>query len=164
MTDFCAQFLEWPATITLTGRRQLTWPVGPEAGNVRKRGIQWSPDESRREALSARQEDNGPTSAQLQSNEKDTRSYSVFLHEDGQRAYAVQGLTARLRDICGCSGMVARAGVFPLSGQFVCDGPFGGVTMLGPNYLADFKARYQILRECGDFHAVPARVEAEITR
>lgn len=91
---------------------------------------------------------------------KDTRSYSVFMHEDGTRAYAVQGLTDRLRDIFGCSGMVVRTGVFPLNGQFVCDGLFGGAVMLGANYLADFKARYQALREAGGFHAVPAKIGA----
>lgn len=91
---------------------------------------------------------------------KDTRHYSVFIHEDGQRAYAVQGLTERLRDISGYSGMVVRAGVFPLGGQFVCDALFARTTILGPNYLADFKARYQALRERGAFHAVPARIEA----
>ena len=95
---------------------------------------------------------------------KDTRSYSVFMHEDGQRAYAVQGLTERLRNICGYSGMVVRAGVFPLGGQFVCDALFNGTAMLGPNYLADFRARYQALRERGGFHAAPAPTEAANTR
>ena len=86
---------------------------------------------------------------------KDTRSYSVFMHEDGLRAYAVQGLTERLRDIFGYSGMLVQAGVFPLGGQFVCDGLFGGAVMLGSTYLADIKPRYQALRENGGFHAVP---------
>ena len=95
---------------------------------------------------------------------KDTRSYSVFMHEDGQRAYAVQGLTDRLRDIFGCSGMVVQTGVFPLGGQFVCDGLFGGAVMLGANYLENFKARYQALRERGGFQAVPARNGADETR
>jgi hypothetical protein len=85
---------------------------------------------------------------------KDTRSYSVFMHEDGLRAYAVQGLTKRLRDIFGYSGMVVQTGVFPLGGQLVCDGLFGGAVMIGPNFLADFKARYQALRKRGGFHTV----------
>jgi hypothetical protein len=56
----------WPATINLTGRRQLSWPVGSAAGKVRKRGIECSSDDRRWEALGARQEDHGPTSAQIQ--------------------------------------------------------------------------------------------------
>ena len=76
----------WPATISLAGWRQLTWPVGPEAGKVRKRGIQCSPDEKREEALSARQEDNGPTSAQVQSNEKDGHARDCGGANGDQRA------------------------------------------------------------------------------
>jgi hypothetical protein len=84
---------------------------------------------------------------------KDTRSYSVFLRDDGKAAYAVQGLTNRLRAIHGYSGIVLQAGIFPLGGQFVCDGIFADVMILGPNYMADFRDRYQVLRESGCFYA-----------
>src|SRR5690606_625380 len=60
----------WPVTISLTGRRQLSWPVGSAAGKVRKRGIECSSDDRRWEALGARQEDHGPTSAQIQGSKK----------------------------------------------------------------------------------------------
>ncbi|MBK9393178.1 MAG: hypothetical protein IPN40_04545 [Uliginosibacterium sp.] len=86
---------------------------------------------------------------------KDTRSYSVFLRDDCTAAYAVQGLTDRLRAISGHSGIVLLAGVFPLAGQFVCDGLFANVMTLGPNYMEDFRLRYQALRESGDFYTVP---------
>lgn len=86
---------------------------------------------------------------------KDTRSYSVFLHEDGHAAYAVQGLTERLRQIHGYSGLVVQAGIFPLDGQFVCDGLFANAMTLGPNYMAEFKAHYKVLRERGHFHVTP---------
>jgi len=86
---------------------------------------------------------------------KDTRSYSVFLREDGEAAYAVQGLTNKLRDISGHSGISMLAGVFPLDGKYVCDGLLEGVLTLGSNYMASFRECYQSLRSTGRFYAAP---------
>jgi len=89
---------------------------------------------------------------------KDTRSYSVFLSEDGEAAYAVQGLTNRLRDISGRSGISVLAGVFALDGKYVCDGLLDGVVALGPNYMASFRECYQSLRSKGSFYGAPPKM------
>lgn len=88
---------------------------------------------------------------------KDTRSYSVFLREDGEAAYAVQGLTDRLRDISGHSGIVVLAGLFWLDGKYVCDGLLDNAVTLGSNYMASFRERYQSLRSRGHFYVVPPK-------
>ena len=88
---------------------------------------------------------------------KDTRSYSVLLKADveADAAYAVQGLTDRLRDITGYSGMFIETGVFPLGNRYVCDGLIASVATLGGNYMASFRDEYQTLRQTGRFHQVP---------
>ncbi|MDQ3059808.1 MAG: hypothetical protein M3R45_09805 [Pseudomonadota bacterium] len=87
---------------------------------------------------------------------KDTRSYSVLLKADAEEAYAVQGLTQRLRDITGYSGIVMEAGVFPLDRHYVCDGLVESVATLGSNYMASFRQEYQTLRLTGRFHQSPS--------
>lgn len=87
---------------------------------------------------------------------KDTRSYSVLLKADAEAAYAVQGLTQRLRDITGYSGIVMEAGVFPLGKHYVCDGLVASVATLGSNYMASFREEYQTLRQTGRFHQSPS--------
>jgi hypothetical protein len=87
---------------------------------------------------------------------KDTRSYSVLLKADAEEAYAVQGLTERLRNITGYSGMVIEAGVFALGGQYVCDGLVASVATLGAGYMASFKEEYQTLCLTGRLHQVPS--------
>lgn len=87
---------------------------------------------------------------------KDTRSYSVLLKADAEAAYAVQGLTERLRDITGYSGLVIETGVFALGRHYVCDGLIASVATLGGNYMASFREEYQTLRRTGRFHQVPS--------
>ena len=55
---------------------------------------------------------------------KDTRSYSVFLDDQGKAAYGVLGLTNRLRNFKRHSGIVMEYGVFQLDGHYVCNGIF----------------------------------------
>ena len=86
---------------------------------------------------------------------KDTRCYSAFLRADGEAAYAVHGLTDRLRNISGCSGLILNCGVFQLGRQYVCDGILENVAVLGSNYMASFKETYQSLRQQGRFYSEP---------
>lgn len=94
---------------------------------------------------------------------KDTRSYSVFLREDCEAAYAVHGLTDRLRNITGYSGIVVTCGVFQLNDQYVCDGLLANDATLGSNYLADFRETYQSLRKSGNFYAKPSEALGKAT-
>ena len=95
---------------------------------------------------------------------KDTRSYSVFLPQDCKVAYAVQGLTDRLRDIIGYSGVVVTCGVFQLNNQYVCDGLMVNQGTLGRNYLASFREAYQALRASGGFYAKPSEALGKASR
>lgn len=87
---------------------------------------------------------------------KDTRSYSVLLTEDSSAAYAVLGLTNRLREVAqGESGVVMQAGLMPLNGRWVCDGLLENILLLGPNMRRDLSADYQALRAEGRFSLGP---------
>jgi len=86
---------------------------------------------------------------------KDTRSYSVFMNQDCNAAFAVQGLTERLRSLTGYSGLVITCGLFQLNNQYVCDGLLVNQATLGANYLASFRESYQALRASGVFYAKP---------
>lgn len=84
---------------------------------------------------------------------KDTRAYSVLLDVQATQAYAVLGLTQRLRDLSQWgSGIVMEAALVPLNGgRWVCDGLIVSPTGLGPNYRRSYTAHYQALRASGQF-------------
>ncbi len=86
---------------------------------------------------------------------KDTRSYSVFLSPDTDSAYAVYGLTQRLRDIAGYSGLSIETGLCRIGTQYLCDGLLGQTVQLGPGYLKSFRATYDALRKDGLFYLTP---------
>lgn len=87
---------------------------------------------------------------------KDTRSYSVLLAKDSSAAYAVLGLTERLREVAqGESGVVMLAGLMPLNGRWVCDGLLKNMLLLGPNMRRDLTAAYRALRADGLFSLGP---------
>lgn len=88
---------------------------------------------------------------------RDTTAYSVFLDPSGNDAYAVLGLTDRLRDILGGSGVSFRTGVVEFCGRFVCDGIVSNPVWLGSNYRKEFAARLSALKKEGRFHVSPAR-------
>ncbi|GKT24971.1 hypothetical protein [Acidovorax sp. SUPP3334] len=92
---------------------------------------------------------------------KDTRTYSVVMDVNATSAYAVLGLTQRLRDINANdgealgSGRVMTAALVPIQGRWVCDGLITNPVWIGPNYRRDYTARYQKLRQDGHFRAHP---------
>jgi len=94
---------------------------------------------------------------------KDTRSYSVVLDMDATRAYAVLGLTQRLRNISADSdgvgglgrGLIFDAALVPLNGHWVCDGLIQAPIWLGPRYRNSYTASYQALRQNGQFSFGP---------
>ncbi|WP_396268628.1 hypothetical protein [Ideonella sp.] len=92
---------------------------------------------------------------------KDTRSYSVFLDAQATQAYAVLGLTQRLRDVgLGGSGVTFTAGLVPLNGRWVCDGLLAEPLTLGPNYRREFNAQAQALRQQGLFSERPKNADS----
>ena len=82
---------------------------------------------------------------------RDTRTYSIFMDPEATSAYAVVGLTDRLRDIVGGSGAVVEAGLVRYAGHFVCDGLISSVVWLGRGYKADFTRAYAAIRAEGRF-------------
>lgn len=88
---------------------------------------------------------------------RDTKAYSIFLEPSFQEAYAVLGLTDRIRDIHGGSGISFRTGIVEFRGRFVCDGLFSNVVWLGSTYRKEFSSRLATLKKDGKFHSLPTR-------
>ena len=84
---------------------------------------------------------------------KDTKTYSVFIDPTGNVAYAVLGLTDRIRDLAGVSGVMLETGLVKYCGRFVCDGIVQSPVLLGPNYRNDFNAAFKRIKLKGQFYA-----------
>lgn len=87
---------------------------------------------------------------------RDTTAYSVFLDPSGKEAYAVLGLTNRIRDILGGSGAYLRTGIVEFRGRYVCDGIVSNTVWLGSNYRKEFSANLAELKKEGKFYVSPA--------
>jgi hypothetical protein len=86
---------------------------------------------------------------------RDTRYFSIFLDSESDSAFAVVGLTDRIRDVLGGSGVYLETGVVEYAGQFVCDGLFNSLAHLGPNYRQSFNESYRTIRQAGRFQRRP---------
>ena len=82
---------------------------------------------------------------------RDTRSHSIFIESSGTAAYAVLGLTNKIRDIIGGIGAYIETGLVRFRGHYLCDGLISQVVWLGPNYKRDFNATLRTLRSEGQF-------------
>lgn len=83
---------------------------------------------------------------------RDTRSYSVFIQADGSCGYGVLGLTERIRDIVGGSGVYFEAGIVEIGGRYICDGLTAGMVMLGKGYKQSYTEILTTLRQQSKFH------------
>lgn len=86
---------------------------------------------------------------------RDTTRYSLFIRADQSAAFAVLGLTDRIRDIFGHSGLYLRTGVFPLGNAFVCDGLIASIASLGTGYKKAFNESYREIKKEGRFFKSP---------
>jgi hypothetical protein len=68
---------------------------------------------------------------------KDTSTYSVFVDPSAETAYAVLGLTQRIRDLIGGSGAIVEIGLVQYLGHYVYDDLVSNVVWLGRNYRRD---------------------------
>jgi len=82
---------------------------------------------------------------------KDTKDYSIFIQASGNSAFGVVGLTERIRDIVGASGVMIETGLIRYRGKFVCDGLVSRLVYLGPGYRKNYGAIYRDLRTQGRF-------------
>jgi hypothetical protein len=92
---------------------------------------------------------------------RDTRYYPVFLDSESDSALAVVGLTDRLRDLLGGSGVYMETGIVEYAGHFVCDGLFRTLASLGPNYRQSFSESYAAIRNAGGFQRHPEATLSE---
>ena len=83
---------------------------------------------------------------------KDTSAYSVFIDPSAQVAYGVLGLTERVRNLIGGSGVVVETGLLRYLGRYVTDGIVTNVVWLGRNYKKDFTNEFANLQAQGAFH------------
>lgn len=83
---------------------------------------------------------------------KDTSAYSVFIDPSAKVAYGVLGLTEKIRNIIGGSGVVVETGLLRYLGRYVTDGIVTNVVWLGRNYKKDFTNELASLRAHGAFH------------
>ena len=83
---------------------------------------------------------------------RDTRTYSVFIDGDGTEAYAVLGLTNRIRYMLGGSAAAIKAGVVEYRGHYVCDGIVSELVWLGANLKKEFNETLSHLTKSGAFH------------
>ena len=84
---------------------------------------------------------------------RDAKSHSVFVDPSGEAAFGVLGLTERIKNIIGGSGVVVETGLIRYLGRYVTDGIVSNVVWLGPNYRREYSSVLAGLRKSGGFHA-----------
>jgi hypothetical protein len=83
---------------------------------------------------------------------RDTTKYSIFIDPDGKDAYGVLGLTERLRDIVGGTGLMIETGLVSFRDTYICDGIIANPVWLGAGYKRDFADLFKSLKASGHFH------------
>lgn len=82
---------------------------------------------------------------------RDTRSHSIFIEPDAEIAYGVLGLTQRLKQVTGDSGVSIRTALLPFQGRVICDGLIAQPVWLGANYKRSFNELLVSIRAAGRF-------------
>ncbi len=85
---------------------------------------------------------------------RETKTYSIFIDGRAGAAYGVLGLTDRIKDLLGASGLALNAGLVCYQGRFVCDGLIDRAFMLGKNNKKSFSDLLSEIKACGRFFAV----------
>jgi hypothetical protein len=83
---------------------------------------------------------------------RDTTKYSIFIDVGGEEAYAVLGLTQRISDIVGGTGIFLRTGVIKFRGSYICDGLITKKVWLGANYKREYSDKLASIKKSGRFH------------
>jgi len=87
---------------------------------------------------------------------RDTTRHSIFIAPKEKEAYAVLGLTDRIRNIVGGSAVAFNAGVVEYGGRYICDGIIENHVWLGPNYKKDFSSLLADLKKNGRMYLFPS--------
>lgn len=88
---------------------------------------------------------------------RDTRLHSIMIDLSAERAFGVLGLTQRIRDLVGGTGLIMEAGLVRYCGRYVCDGIISQVVWLGPGYRRSWNETFKEIKASGRFH-----VKAEV--
>lgn len=88
---------------------------------------------------------------------RDTKLHSIIIDSSADRAFGVIGLTQRIRDIVGGTGLLMEAGLVRYRGQYVCDGVISQTAWLGPGYKRSWNEKFRVLKASGQFY-----VEADV--
>jgi hypothetical protein len=83
---------------------------------------------------------------------RDTTKHSIFIDSEEREAFAVVGLTDRIRDLLGRSAVAFRTGIVEFRGRFVCDGIIQNPVLLGANYKREFNAMLADLKKESRLH------------
>jgi len=91
---------------------------------------------------------------------KDTTKYSLLINPEDECAYAVQGLTDPIKEICGGPGLYLKTGIVQLGDSFVCDGLIEGpIVFFGHNYKYDLNELYKKIKQQKRFYKKPSQLK-----
>lgn len=103
----------------------------------------------------ARLHEHGESIAGLQAGQwlylRDTRAHSIFVEPHAELAYGVLGLTQRLKEVTGDSGVSIKTALLPFRGKVICDGLIANPVWLGANYRRSFNELLVQIRAAGHF-------------
>ncbi len=83
---------------------------------------------------------------------RDAKLHSIMIDSSADRAFGVLGLTQRIRDLVGGTGVIIEAGLVRYCGRYVCDGIILQVVWLGPGYRRSWSERFKEIKASGQFH------------
>jgi hypothetical protein len=83
---------------------------------------------------------------------RDTTKYSIFIDPNEEEAYAVLGLTDRIKSLSGDSAVIFEAGMLVYQGQYICDGIIRNPIWFGRNMKQEFNEKFAQLKKSGHFH------------
>jgi len=82
---------------------------------------------------------------------RDTRSHSIFIEPHTEVAYGVLGLTQRLKEMTGESGVWTKTALLPFRGKVICDGLIANPVWLGADYKRSANELLVQIRAAGRF-------------
>lgn len=83
---------------------------------------------------------------------RDTSLHSIMIDSTADRAFGVLGLTQRIRDLVGGTGLILEAGLVRYCGRYVCDGIISQAVWLGPGYRRSWSETFKEIKASGQFH------------
>jgi len=83
---------------------------------------------------------------------RDTKLHSIMIDSTTDRAFGVIGLTQKIRDLVGGTGLFMETGLVRYRGRYVCDGIISQAVWLGSGYRRSWNETFKVLKESGRFY------------